>query len=168
MFPLGAVRLQNAADLYVAASAAIPVLWIGVGLSTGAIGAVARALRSNVLVSAQVPFPLTVSISVAPVTITINGLQLGTAGVAIFFGLIVVSGLLGEITALYVLFAQVANAFEHWAVFVSGSILTGLTAIVLAISIGAAANAREGEERPPGFLPQERGRPPGFLPQEKP
>jgi len=148
-------------DIYVAASAAIPVLWIGIGLSTGAIGAVVRALRTTV--SGQIVIktraarglPFELSLSVSPLAISVNGIRLGASSVGIFFGLIVVSGLYGEIVALYALFDGKSVSWTRWSVLLSGGILTFLTGTVLAISMATIATAREdtvdnGEDGPQG------------------
>jgi len=139
-------------DIYVAASAAIPVLWIGIGLSAGAIGAVIRALRTTV--SGQIVIragaarrhPLELALSVSPLAITLNGVQLGASAVGIFFGLIVVSGLYGEIVALYALFDSKSVLWSRWSVLISGGVLTVLTGTVLAISMATIATAREDSE----------------------
>jgi hypothetical protein len=136
-------------EIYVAASAAIPVLWIGIGLSTGAIGAVIRALRTTV--SGQIVirtraargFPLELSLSVSPLAISVNGIRLGASSVGIFFGLIVVSGLYGEIVALYALFESKSVLWTRWSVLLSGGVLTFLTGTVLAVSMATIATARE-------------------------
>ena len=76
-------------DIYVAAATAIPVLWIGIGLSTGAMGAVIRALRTTmsgqvvVRVGAARQPPLVVSLSFSPLAIAVNGIQLGASTVGV-------------------------------------------------------------------------------------
>lgn len=145
----------NSLDIYVAASAAIPVLWIGIGLSTGAIGAVVRALRTTV--SGQIVIragatwrhPLELSFSVSPLAITVNGVQLGTSTVGVFFALIVVSGLYGEVVALYALFDSTSALWTRWSVLMSAGVLALLTATVLAISIATIATAREEDAQTP-------------------
>jgi len=136
-------------DLYVAASTAIPVLWIGIGLSTGAIGAVVRAMRTTMsgrivlnLGSAS-RHPLELSLSVSPLAIAVNGVQIGASTLGVFFGLIVASGLYGEVVALYALFDSKSAVWSRWSVLISGGVLTLLTAVVLGISMATIATARE-------------------------
>ena len=143
-------------DIYVAAATAIPVLWIGIGLSTGAMGAVIRALRTTmsgqvvVRVGAARQHPLVVSLSFSPLAIAVNGIQLGASTVGVLFGFIVISGLYGEIVALYALFDSKSVLWTRWSVLISGAVLTVLTATVLAISMATIAVAREDTPRDQG------------------
>ena len=136
-------------DLYVAASTAIPVLWIGIGLSTGAIGAVVRALRTTVAgrlvprLGASSRHPVELSVSVAPLAIGVNGIQIGASAVGLFFGMVVVSGLYGEVVALYALFDSKSALWSRWSVLVSGGVLSFLTSVVLAVSMATIATARD-------------------------
>jgi len=80
---------------------------------------------------------------VAPLAIRVNGIQVGTSTVGLFFGMVVISGLYGEIVALYSLFDSKSALWTRWSVLISGGVLSLLTAMVLTVSMATIAAARE-------------------------
>lgn len=142
------------ADLFVAASAAIPVLWVTIGLATNTLVAIFKTMQSlNATIDYGFPGvtytldPTGISISVRGIgTINIAGPGSSTIFTAYFVTFLVLGGALGEVVSFWALLDRSSSAWMGVVVFVCVCVLVALTALTLVVSLATAAS----EARRPG------------------
>lgn len=137
-------------DIFLAAAAAIPVLWIAIGFASNAMAAVFRSMkRIQATVDLQAPGvryliePDRISLSAFGVQMSVLGPGTRDVVAFTFILLVVVSGAMGEVVSFWALLSRDPHAWLGWSVFVAACVLVLLTVVVIIISLAtAAAEAR--------------------------
>lgn len=153
------------ANFYLAVAAAIPVLWITVGVATDVITRIIVGLRNSGLpfevgietpffsylmsptqISLKTPFfsylmsPTKMSLKIPGFTLHLSGqLYQAKRTAAIFLMLLVSSGATGEVLCAFALFFQSRNAIMAYVTLICLLMLILLTSFILIVSLFTAA-----------------------------